>query len=271
MILAIVFSAIVSFVAVANIMLSTSVDFYGWFNLGEKLPPTLNLWVVNLPIDITRDFFNRLVFGFASCFAGYYVMWLFYNTEYTQFQRYNGQHLRTYLVNYLARINDNFRQIQTNAANTMLAEAPVEEMKHDAVLWITNLRWMAFRVFFIESYLKNILFQIRRNSSYYLLLVPLLFVVLLLVVTSLMRLPQFDVLNLGSEIYQQNSFYLFFAMLLLAYYRYLRRSVSFIWESIEEHDWFKFQGMNIQDAMTKILDAYVTQLDRWRSVMKTRG
>jgi hypothetical protein len=85
-----------------------------------------------------------------------------------------------------------------------------------------------------------------------------------------MHLPQFNVLDLESEIYKQNSFYLFFAMLLLAYYRYLRRSVSFIWESIEQHDWFKFREMNIQDAMTKILDGYVTQLDRWRSVMKSR-
>jgi hypothetical protein len=152
----------------------------------------------------------------------------------------------------------------------MLAEAPVGEMKHEAALWITNLQWMAFRAFYIESYLKNILFQIRRNSSYYLLLVPLLFVALLLVVTSAMRLPEFNVLNLESAIYRQNSFYLFFAMLLLAYYQYLRRSVSFIWESIEQHDWFKFRELDIQDAMTKILDAYVTQLDRWRGVMKSR-
>jgi len=271
MILSIVFSAIVSFVAVANIMLSTSIDFYGAFNIGEKLPVTLNAWVVSVPIDISRDFFNRFAFGIVTCFLGYCLMWLFYHTEYSQFQRYNGQHLKTYLVDYLARLNNNFRQIQTNAANTMLAEAPVEEMKHDAVLWITNLRWMAFRAFYIESYLKNILFQIRRNSSYYLLLVPLLFFTLLLAVTSVMRLPEFNVLNLESAIYKQNSFYLFFAMLLLAYYQYLRRSVSFIWESIQQHDWFKFRELDIQDAMTRILDAYVTQLDRWRGVMKSRG
>jgi hypothetical protein len=270
MILAIVFSAIVSFVAVVNIMLSTSVDFYGALNTGEKLPLTLNLWIVSLPIDISRDFFNRFVFGFLSCLVGYCVMWLFYHTEYSQFQRYNGQHLKTYLVDYLSRINNNFRQIQTNAANTMLAEAPVEEMKHDAILWITDLQWMAFRAFYIESYLKNTLFQIRRNSSYYLLLVPLLFIALLLFVASVMRLPEFNVLNLGAAIYKQNSFYLFFAMLLLAYYQYLRRSVSFIWESIAQHDWFKFRELDIQDAMTKILDAYVTQLDRWRGVMKSR-
>ncbi|MBO0757679.1 MAG: hypothetical protein J2P54_17650, partial [Bradyrhizobiaceae bacterium] len=250
---------------------STSVDFYGAFNIGEKLPVTLNLWVVSLTIDTSRDFFNRFVFGFASCLVGYCGMWLFYHTEYTQFQRYNGQHLKTYLVDYLSRINNNFRQIQTNAANTMLAEAPVEKMKQDAVLWITNLQWMAFRAFYIESYLKNILFQIRRNSSYYLLLVPLLFFALLLVVTSVMRLPEFNVLDLESPIYRQNSFYLFFAMLLLAYYQYLRRSVSFIWESIEQHDWFKFRELDIQDAMTRILDAYVTQLDRWRGVMKSRA
>jgi len=67
-----------------------------------------------------------------------------------------------------------------------------------------------------------------------------------------------------------NSFYLFFALFLLAYYQYLRRSASFIWGSVAQHVWFKFRELDIQDAMTKILNAYVTQLDRWRGVMKPR-
>jgi hypothetical protein len=272
MILSIVFSAIVSVVAVANIMLSTSIDFYEGFKVSEKLPISLNSWLGNFTLDIGPDFFNRFVFGFVSCVIGYFLMWLFYHTEYSQFQRFNGQHLKTYLVDYLGKINSNFRQIQTNAANTMLAEEAVEEMKRDAVMWITNLRWMAFRVFFIESYLRSTLFQIHRNSSYYLLLIPFLFAALLFVVTSLiLHIPEFDLTNLHSEIYRQNSFYFFFGLLLLSYYEYLRRSVSFVWESIDQHDWFKFRELDIQDAMTKILDAYVTQLDRWRGVMKSRA
>jgi hypothetical protein len=115
------------------------------------------------------------------------------------------------------------------------------------------------------------LFQIRRNSSYYLLFIPLFFIIAIFTASYALRIPQFDIFNLDSEVYRQNTFYPFFSWLLFTYYGYLSRSVTFIWESIEGRGWFKFRELNIQDAMTRIMDSYVVQLDRWRSMMKSRG
>ena len=100
-----------------------------------------------------------MVFGSLSCLAGYFLMWFFYYTEYAQFQRNNGQQMSNFLVEYLASINSNFRQIHTNATQTILEEKDVLEMKHDTALWITNLQWTAFRAFFVEHFLRNMLFQ----------------------------------------------------------------------------------------------------------------
>ena len=212
-----------------------------------------------------------MVFGSLSCLAGYFLMWFFYYTEYAQFQRNNGQQMSNFLVEYLASINSNFRQIHTNATQTILEEKDVLEMKHDTALWITNLQWTAFRAFFVEHFLRNMLFQIRRNCSYYLLLIPLCFILAILVTATAFDIRQFNILDLDSNVYQQNSFYPFFAWLLFTYYGYLSKSVSFIWESIEKRRWFRFQELNLQDAMTRIMDFYVVQLDRWRSMMKSRG
>jgi hypothetical protein len=99
----------------------------------------------------------------------------------------------------------------------------------------------------------------------------LFFFLAMLIASYLFNIRQLSIFDWNSSVYRQNSFYPFFAWLLLTYYRYLSRSVSFIWESIEEHRWFKFRELNLQDAMTRIMDSYVVQLDRWRSMMKSRG
>jgi len=270
-VLAVLFSFIVSVVAVINLLLSTSVDFYSMLGLATHLPVYVELLGRKLELSATPDFFNKMVFGSLSCLAGYVVMWFFYHTEYAQFQRNNGQQMSNFLVEYLAGINSNFRQIHTNATQTILEEKDVQEMKHDTALWITNLQWTAFRAFFVEHFLRNMLFQIRRNCSYYLLLIPLCFILAILVTVAIFDIKQLSVFDSQSNVYQQNSFYPFFAWLLFTYYGYLSKSVSFIWESIEKRRWFKFQELNLQDAMTRIMDSYVVQLDRWRSMMKSRG
>ncbi len=269
MILAILFSIVVSIVAIANLLASTYLDFYTTIGLDKYMPIYVEFLDYNF--DIPADTFNKMVFGTLSCLLGFFVMWFFYHTEYAQFQRYNGQQLNNFLVEYLANININYRQIHTNATQTILEEKDVEGMKHDTVLWITNLQWMAFRGFFIEHFLRNMLFQIRRNSSYMLIFIPLFFIISMLIASYIFNIKQINVFDTHSNVYSQNVFYVFFAWLLSIYYGYLSQSVSFIWESIAERRWSKFGDLNIQDAMTRIMDSYVVQLDRWRTMMKSRG
>ena len=58
----------------------------------------------------------------------------------------------------------------------MVEDTEIEAMKKDSVLWMTNLQWMAFRAFFIEEFLRSVLFQARRNSIYALFLIPAFFI-----------------------------------------------------------------------------------------------
>ena len=269
MILAILFSFVVSIVAIANLLASTYFNFYTAIGIDKYMP--IYVEFLNYNFDVSVDTFNKMVFGTLSCLLGFLAMWFFYHTEYAQFQRYNGQQLNNFLVEYLANININYRQIHTNATQTILEEKDVEEMKHDTTLWITNLQWMAFRGFFIEHFLRNMLFQIRRNSSYMLIFIPLFFIVSMFIASYIFNIRQINIFDKNSNVYSQNVFYIFFAWLLFIYYGYLSQSVSFIWESIAERRWSKFGDLNIQGAMTRITDSYVVQLDRWRTMMKSRG
>ena len=59
------------------------------------------------------------------------------------------------------------------------------QLSAEARLWTLNINWLALRVFFIESYVRNVVFQITRNSSYYLLFVPAAFIAGLIALFSL--------------------------------------------------------------------------------------
>jgi hypothetical protein len=194
-------------------------------------------------------------------------MWMFYNMAYDQAQRHNGREMDNLLVGYLANISIRFNKIHASATQAVVGDTEVTEMKRETVLWIANLHWMAFRVFFIEEFLRNILFQIRRNSIYALFLVPTFFIFLMVATAYAFGIQQLNLLDLNSSLYRQNSFYLLFPLLLYAYYRYLIDSLQPMSESIEGN-WSKFRDLNVIDAMTRVMESYAVQLDQWRSRFK---
>jgi hypothetical protein len=264
--LSVLFSVIVSVVAVSNMLFSASIDFYTMVTAPHQYFDLLGISPQNAKIG-----FNRSVFALLTCAAGYFLMVLFYHTTYKNFQINNGQQMNNFLVHYLDTINIHFREIGESAARTVTEEKEaVEEMKHDTVLWITNLQWMAFRVFFIECYLRNVIFQVHRNSSYYVLLVPASFILAIVFAANLFDIRPLNIFDLTSEVYHQDTFYLLFGLLLVACYRYLSRSISLVWQFLEKRQWSKFQQLNIHSSMTKTLHAYVEQLHRWRTMMKSR-
>jgi hypothetical protein len=267
--LSVFFSLIVSAVAVLNILWSRSVDFYKLAGVpqGRWLPGVISFLGMEFQ---TKVVVNTAIFGAGSCAIGFGLMWLFYHIAYDQSQRHNGLQLNAFLVSYLADLNIQFTKIHTRATQAVVEESDIDAMKKDAVLWITNLQWMAFRAFFIEEFLRSVLFQARRNTIYALFLIPVFFIFAMLVVAGLLNISQFNIFDFGSAIYRQNTFYFFFAWLIYVYYRYMTRSYSPVDESIDGR-WSKFRELNLQGAMTKILESYANQLDQWRSRFRERG
>jgi hypothetical protein len=260
LVLAIVFSFIVSLVAIANVTISTSIDFYRAFNLAnvELIASGLGY------LGISEQQLNKGVFGVVSCGAGYFLMWMFYQLAYEQAQRHNGRELDNLLVSYLSRINARFNSIHGRATQAVVGDANVDEMKKETVLWIAILHWMAFRVFFIQEFLRSILFQIRRNSIYALFLVPAFFIILMIATAAIFGVHQLNILDLDSSIYRQSTFYVAFPLLLYVYYKYLIGSLDPVSDSIEAK-WATFQKLNVIEALSRIMESYAGQLDQWRS------
>jgi hypothetical protein len=263
--LTVLFSLIVSLVAIANLVWTPSI--YSFFHLADFISPPATLHLFDMSFD-TEPFVNKFIFGIVSCLIGYVLLFVIYNMQYARYQGNNGQQMNKYLIDYLSGINITFQKITANAAQLLLDEPDAETMKKETETLITNLQWVAFRVLFIELFLRNVLFQIRRNSSFYVLVVPIFFVLVLLFTAHEFAIEEFNIFDLRSNLYHLNSFYIAFPLLLVACYGYLKDSLSVISEFIGQRRWSKFYQLKLHETMTKTLDGYVNQIIRWRGVNK---
>jgi hypothetical protein len=265
MVLTIVFSMLVSLVMISNIFFSTSIDFYSIFNF-QAVSFTIPEWLGG---SLGKSFTNKFFFGVFSCLSGYALMLLFYGISYDQCQRFNGRNLEIFLIGYLTPINAKFMRALNNASRSVVVDQDAQTIRQDTVLWITNLQWMAFRVFMIEQFLRSILFQIRRNSIYTSFLIPLFFLILMLGAAYIFNLRGFNIFSLGSSLYRQNSFYVCFAVLLISYFVFLRESLTKFAASLRS-GWPKFARLNIADALSTIMESYAIQLNEFRSRFRDR-
>jgi hypothetical protein len=257
--LTVTYTLVVSAVLVINLAVPTSIEFYQRLGLGAVFDPAYSVPYLG-ELD-TATQINKLMFALVSCFLGFGLMWMFNNLFYEQSQRYNGQQMHTFLMNYLSDISNHFHAIRGSATQSVIREAQVEEMKRETVVWITDLHWMSIRMQFIKQYLRNILFQIHRNNAFALLIVPFVFGLLLYVAFWLLAL--FELFVLGANVHNY-WFYPLFLWLLYEYGRYLTRALVPMSESIKEDEYVRLR-LGLVDAMTEIMASYAGQLDQFRT------
>ena len=241
--LTLIFSIIASGVAIINLSLSESVNFYDWLNLHKYVPEIIEFRGRNYH---SSDLLNKGILVVASSLFGILAMALFYYISYEQAQRNNSQQVKLFLSQYLNAIRVGYVDVVANASRAVVAEKSSEEIKNDIVLWNTNLFWLAFSMFFIELFIRNILFQMRRNSIYAIVLIPIFFVILLLLAT-LVGFHEMNIFDISSEFYQQNSFYFF----------------STVTEAMRG-GWPKFSGLDVLHSMNDVMESYAKLLDSFR-------
>jgi hypothetical protein len=258
--LTLIFSIVASVVAIINLSLWGNFNFYDWWNIDRYIPRSFEIRGHNYEANYLL---NKGILGVISCISGILTMALFYYMSYEQAQRNNSQQVKLFLSQYLNAIRVSYVDVVANASRSVVAEKGAEEIKKDIVLWNTNMFWLAFRIFFIEQFIRNILFQIRRNSIYAIVIIPIFFVILLLSAAGLAGFREFNIFNTSSEFYQQNSFYFFFPLLLIVCYQFLIDSLSTVTEAMRG-GWPKFSGLDVLHSMNDVMESYAKLLDSFR-------
>jgi hypothetical protein len=215
-------------------------------------------------LGIRAEFFNRGVAGFLLCSCGIFLMWLAYYMEYVPNQRNNGRELRGFLSRYMSRLSDRYRDSMANArAVTVGDETDSVKLSAEAQKWHKIMLWLSMRVFFVEGFVRNILFQIGRNSGYYVVFCPLAFIgtILLVANTGASLIPDVSLLQLLAG--PGPVFYIMFFLMLLLFTAFLLRAMDPI-DDMNQADWLGFDNFNVDKGMDDVVGKYAEDVGYWK-------
>lgn len=203
------------------------------------------------------------LWGLVLCGAGIFLMWLTYFMEYVPNQRNNGREMRSFLSRYMSRLSDRYRDSLANArAVTVGDETDSAKLSAKAQKWHKIVVWMSFRAFFMESFVRNVLYQIGRNCGYYVVLTPialvLLIVLTLLVLTGLTHI---DLVALFAA--PGIFFYAGFALLVLLAVVFLSRAMT-PFDEMNQTDWLGFDDFDIDRGMDQVVGKYAEDVGYWK-------
>lgn len=250
--LSIWFSAILGAVLLGNILLNDLgvIDRLGLF-AGAAGP-------------IPGDQLASLVVGAGSCLVAATLMWALYYAEYAPYQRNTAREMANFLTRYLARVNDHYRTAVGKAKSvTVGQERDSDRLSEQARLWSLNITWMALRVFFIETYVRNVVFQITRNSSYYLMFVPAgCLTILIAVLAGLSAVtglsPFTTILSLGWV------FLTLFVLIGVLYGFFLSTSMKAL-EEIDQGEWISFHTLRLNQMLGEVVGKYAEDVGYWKN------
>lgn len=197
----------------------------------------------------------------AGCVVVMVLMAVAQTFGYKNQQQHAIRELRSFLTRYLGRISDRFREVTGNARGVTVGDETDSQMlSTSAIKWHKVMMWLPFRTFFIETFVRNVLYQIDRNSGYYLyIFVPALAVCAAIVGYSisegLFTPPTRDTLV---EHYPL----LGYLGVIIVYFHYITKVV--IADELDQADWLGFDDLNVSAAMDEVVGKYAEDVGFWK-------
>ena len=197
----------------------------------------------------------------GACAVAIGLMAIAHSSGYQKQQQHSIRELRSFLTRYLGRISDRFREVTGNARGVTVGdETDSQRLSESAIKWHKVMIWLPFRTFFIETFVRNLLYQIERNSQYYLYIwMPALgaCAAIILGSWSLGRFtpPQIDEIVSWTCIAA-------FGLVVLFYLRWINKVV--IQEELDQADWLGFDDLNVSAAMDEVVGKYAEDVGFWK-------
>lgn len=197
----------------------------------------------------------------ALCAATVALMFIWHNAGYQKQQQHNVRELRSFLTRYLGRISDRYREATGIARGVTVGdETDSKKLSEAARKWHKIMIWMPFRTFFIECFVRNVLYQINRNCTYYLYIVPLTLLLIagaavLAVETHWIALADFTTIE-GAA--------LIVGFLFVALFYVERINKVVIAEELDQLDWLGYDNLNVSAAMDDVVGKYAEDVGFWK-------
>ena len=200
--------------------------------------------------DINLDLFALLVAGLSIL----NMAWIYF-TNFRPTQMANFQEMRAFLSNYFAQMQTQFNLLHGRLLNTANSQEQDEaKVKHDFAMLGETYFWSSLRPYFAESFLRSVLYQIRRNSGLYVVFMPVLFFALAAVIFSVAS--QFDFYSVRVKTFIESGHFIVPVLALIVFYvRFLVNSLHSIKE-VDQNAYVGFDNWGLDERIRNIFEAY---------------
>ncbi len=197
----------------------------------------------------------------GACIGIVVVMFVWHAGGYQKQQQHGIRELRSFLTRYLGRISDRFREVTGNARGVTVGdETDSQKLSERAIKWHKVMIWLPFRTFFLETFVRNLQYQIDRNSAYYLYIwfPTLLAVGAVIGFAWLDGSHSFGALLNVAQSYPEYAFLFTFGV-----YLHLITKVV-IADELDQTDWLGFDDLNVSAAMDEVVGKYAEDVGFWK-------
>ncbi|MEM9168217.1 MAG: hypothetical protein AAGC56_01080 [Pseudomonadota bacterium] len=180
---------------------------------------------------------------------------------YKNMQEHSIRSLGKFMTLYVGYISDHFREAAGKAKSVHVGvEKDAAVLSARAQVWNKTMVWTAFRSFFIETFLRNQLYQIRRNSEYYRLFSDFMIVATPIAVALGHYLGAYDIAAYASGTGYAVAFG---AAFLVVFYVLLVR-MRVITAELDLQDWRGFDTLRLGEKMDEVVGKYVEEIGYWK-------
>jgi hypothetical protein len=204
---------------------------------------------------------GALLLGFAGLMA---LLKLFYTIA----TRNNGQYFNHFVQTYFGRLLNQYKSASGAFAGVLNDRtSDLQAIEGDANIWFLNLHWLAARQWFLDLYVRNMIFQVARNLWLFYLTAPAYFLAAGAIygVLYLLGLQPFF---WAKDVTTALAVFLPWLLLIAFYAWSLTGLLRAFWHEITSGGWLGFQTMDVKTLIEKTIGPIVREVvDRRRDPM----
>ncbi|MEO1250856.1 MAG: hypothetical protein AAFW81_00740 [Pseudomonadota bacterium] len=178
-------------------------------------------------------------------------------------QEHSIRSLGKFMNLYVGYLSDRFRDVTGEARGVTVGnEKDSATLAENAKVWTKLMVWIAFRTFFIETFLRNQLYQISRNSGYYAFFAfALIFFVVVLLIPSGHIFGYYD---LSVYLESDTGRYVAIGAALLIFFYINRIFAPVITTELDDQDWRGFDKLLLGEKMDEVVGKYAEEIGYWK-------
>jgi len=202
-------------------------------------------------------------FGVAVYILGVIGVSWFVQYAYAHRTRQNMQEFTPFLTRYFQHLAVRFMTASANASRVVQGdERDSKELAAKAQKWHQIMVWLGVRPYFLESFVRNVRFQLRRNSKLYLIGA---FAAYLLVIPSVFLTVFYWLDVSGFHKFFSEEWWASLALYLVAAaicWGQVYRKVLF--EELNQKNWYGFGKFEIGKQFNEVIGKYAEEIGLWR-------